>query len=394
LPRQFLTPSFASGDEETRKRERSEPLDSTFEKKLKTVSSKSLMLPQDTPPLTAKGKPTVPGITPMNEEKSNGSQNNNSACGSSCHQCKSRRAMHKLYFCSNQGSAKKPKDKRHLCRKKYCDQCLEKFYQEEPPSHAEIAKWMCPACRCLCCCAACRRQKAKLADDPQTMSPATSLACGLVFGDMLDGKDSLNLEEAVNRGIQKQISLQKKSLQEAEKKKGKSCKDGIQQTGPKSSKASKTLKAQKKQKQESKKPKQAKQHKNSKNTKLTAKNSKTGKSKNSKQPRSQKPPKQSRNPKTKRKASTPPPVKEENKMVPTEEKASTKHTPHEQDPQGPPMKIAKAEVATATAAAAAAAAAVAQHNSHWFIQHHQVQLLAKLKQHQEMMLAQASAERA
>mmetsp|Transcript_23746 Transcript_23746/g.46291 ORF Transcript_23746/g.46291 Transcript_23746/m.46291 type:complete len:237 (-) Transcript_23746:367-1077(-) len=100
----------------------------------------------------------------------------------------------------------------HMCRKKYCDQCLEKFYHEKPPTRTELPAWLCPACRTLCCCAACRRQKAKLADDPRTMSPATSLACGLVFGDMLDGKNKLTLEEArasVNKGVQKQISLQK-----------------------------------------------------------------------------------------------------------------------------------------------------------------------------------------
>jgi len=173
------------------------------------------------------------------------------------------------------------KPRRHGCRKKYCDQCLMKFYKEKPPplrqdpnrfshppllrvrvfvclcmhmyvcmyvcmyvyvcvcvclrvrmcvciscmwiymlfvlccnapislAHSRIpppsllplsvplslsrfpSNWPCPACRRICTCAACRRQKAKLQQraDPLTMSPATSLACGLVyFKDLLKFK--------------------------------------------------------------------------------------------------------------------------------------------------------------------------------------------------------------
>ncbi len=89
-----------------------------------------------------------------------------------------------------------------MCRKKYCDLCLKKFYGELPPKirHSVSSGWNCPACRNACCCAACRRTKAKSLDqfvatynaaniNPKKsgdvlMSPATSIACGLVyFGD-------------------------------------------------------------------------------------------------------------------------------------------------------------------------------------------------------------------
>ncbi|GAB5356504.1 hypothetical protein AAMO2058_000295600 [Amorphochlora amoebiformis] len=183
--------------------------DGNLAKKLKTDSCKSLMLPQNTPPLNGgKVKPAVLGIRPLER----GDKSMLGGAGSSCHQCKSRRALHKLFFCSNQGLCTRLKDKRNLCRKKYCDQCLDKFYHETPPEKIDLPKWLCPACRSLCCCAACRRQRAKL-DEDQPMSPATSLACGLVFGDMLDGKDQLTLEEAqasVTKGVQKMNDMVEK----------------------------------------------------------------------------------------------------------------------------------------------------------------------------------------
>eukprot|EP01006_Ploeotia_vitrea_P042008 TRINITY_DN66595_c5_g5_i3.p1 TRINITY_DN66595_c5_g5~~TRINITY_DN66595_c5_g5_i3.p1 ORF type:complete len:803 (+),score=368.70 TRINITY_DN66595_c5_g5_i3:441-2849(+) len=109
--------------------------------------------------------------------------------GSSCHQCKSRRDMSNLIFCCNMFKRstkdKKRQGKRHVCRKKYCDQCLMKFYHEQPPPQRQDpqSNWPCPACRGICCCAACRRQKAKLHQrtEPMRMSPATALAAGLVY---------------------------------------------------------------------------------------------------------------------------------------------------------------------------------------------------------------------
>mmetsp|Transcript_10180 Transcript_10180/g.19549 ORF Transcript_10180/g.19549 Transcript_10180/m.19549 type:complete len:471 (-) Transcript_10180:394-1806(-) len=306
-----------------KKRNRENGAESNLEKKLKTDSCKSLMLPQNTPPFRAKSKP-LPGIKPSvmrngstqpDDKDESGTVQVNGNCGSSCHQCKSRRALHKLFFCSNQGNMKRPKDKRHMCRKKYCDQCLEKFYHEKPPTRTERPTWLCPACRTLCCCAACRRQKAKLADDPRTMSPATSLACGLVFGDMLDGKNKLTLEEArasVNKGVQKQISLQRMQQEKLNR---------------------------------SRSERELKQRQRGGNLKQL--------------PRRQ----MSR----KKKASV------------AEKVAKPKRSARQASRQQNQMKVAHAQVATAAAAAAAAA------KGHWFHlqQHQQVQLLAKFKQAQQ-----------
>jgi hypothetical protein len=95
--------------------------------------------------------------------------------GSSCHQCKTRRASSELIYCAHahlkKGRQRKrksedpniptqPKEER-FCRKKYCGRCLVKFYNEQPP--ATIGpngdkSWSCPGCRGLCTCAACKRQ--------------------------------------------------------------------------------------------------------------------------------------------------------------------------------------------------------------------------------------------
>eukprot|EP00475_Leptophrys_vorax_P031375 TRINITY_DN4751_c0_g1_i3.p1 TRINITY_DN4751_c0_g1~~TRINITY_DN4751_c0_g1_i3.p1 ORF type:complete len:347 (+),score=81.05 TRINITY_DN4751_c0_g1_i3:706-1746(+) len=117
-----------------------------------------------------------------------------SGSGSSCHQCKSRRGLDALSFCYRMFLRHPDKEKKQLCRKKYCDLCLKKFYNETPPEirHNVTSGWKCPACRNSCCCAACRRAKAKsfdsyLSTSSVSMSPATSIACGMVFfSDILD----------------------------------------------------------------------------------------------------------------------------------------------------------------------------------------------------------------
>lgn len=80
--------------------------------------------------------------------------------GSSCHQCKSRRATSGQTFCRNV-ILKKNKSLRSVCRKKYCDHCLRKFYNVSPPSISEEKYWKCPACRKECSCAACRKKMLK-----------------------------------------------------------------------------------------------------------------------------------------------------------------------------------------------------------------------------------------
>lgn len=78
--------------------------------------------------------------------------------GSSCHQCKSRRAYGDLTYCTS-SSNKKSANKSNACRKKYCDHCLKKFYRELPVPASSNQSWACPSCRKICCCAACRRRE-------------------------------------------------------------------------------------------------------------------------------------------------------------------------------------------------------------------------------------------
>jgi hypothetical protein len=52
--------------------------------------------------------------------------------GTSCHQCKSRQDKAFLSYCKNQ-KTNLPENSNRPCRKKYCDGCLTKFYNEKHP---------------------------------------------------------------------------------------------------------------------------------------------------------------------------------------------------------------------------------------------------------------------
>lgn len=119
--------------------------------------------------------------------------------GSSCHQCKSRRHQDHLSFCQHTRSKKDSKPRR-VCRKKYCEICLKKFYKEDPPEFDE--DWLCPACRDLCTCAACRRSRNKSdsVSDDNDMDPETYVAVGLVhFRDKLRNEKMYRLENLPKR---------------------------------------------------------------------------------------------------------------------------------------------------------------------------------------------------
>lgn len=81
------------------------------------------------------------------------------ARGTSCHQCKNTKSLNKLAYCANLFE-KRTKPEKRRCRKKYCETCLLKFYND---SFEEIISkpWICASCRGLCCCAACERNKDK-----------------------------------------------------------------------------------------------------------------------------------------------------------------------------------------------------------------------------------------
>lgn len=87
------------------------------------------------------------------------------ARGQSCHQCKTRRNnSNDMYSCGNL----KRKITKRVCRKQYCHNCLLKSYNElvhgTSNSNGINPQWSCPACRNICICAHCRRNK-----NPNTM---------------------------------------------------------------------------------------------------------------------------------------------------------------------------------------------------------------------------------
>lgn len=121
-----------------------------------SLKGKSLLSPALTS-ISNSTNTTLPnrvGKTHKNSVSSNG--------GSSCHQCKSRRNYGDLTYCT---SSLNKKNKSAVCRKKYCEHCLSKFYRELPQKQSSLngnnSVWKCPSCRKICCCAACRRRETK-----------------------------------------------------------------------------------------------------------------------------------------------------------------------------------------------------------------------------------------
>lgn len=94
------------------------------------------------------------------------SEDSSGKAGSSCHQCKSRRNLVALTYCTSTLDKKNKK-----CRKKFCGHCLKKFYKENAQVIADTQNWRCPSCRRICCCAACKRRKTK-EGDPDDAEPS------------------------------------------------------------------------------------------------------------------------------------------------------------------------------------------------------------------------------
>jgi hypothetical protein len=83
-----------------------------------------------------------------NEEKST-KNNSKQKLFQWCHQCKQKHDY--VFHCSQD------------CNKKYCAKCLHRHYNEKE-SEIDPDNWVCVYCRQLCCCAFCRKKKAKATD--------------------------------------------------------------------------------------------------------------------------------------------------------------------------------------------------------------------------------------
>lgn len=106
----------------------------------------------------------------------------------SCHQCKNKKTLDRIIVC---GHVYRINNTVKTCTKKYCKSCLLRFYLEAPPTdnkEPSWSSWKCPCCRYICCCAWCRKKKAKRLEsvsnairaEAHRLTPAISLARKLV----------------------------------------------------------------------------------------------------------------------------------------------------------------------------------------------------------------------
>eukprot|EP01084_Bolivina_argentea_P139801 245895_1 len=106
----------------------------------------------------------------------------------SCHQCKNKKTLDRIIVC---GHVYRINNTVKTCTKKYCKSCLLRFYLEAPPTDNQDptwSSWKCPCCRYICCCAWCRKKKAKRLEsvsnairaEAHRLTPAISLARKLV----------------------------------------------------------------------------------------------------------------------------------------------------------------------------------------------------------------------
>eukprot|EP01083_Nonionella_stella_P036127 98599_1 len=100
----------------------------------------------------------------------------------SCHQCKTKKDVKILFYCTKTRPRAYDALKRKVtrCRKKYCESCMAKYYSYNDVSQLRSVKnmsgwcWECPACIGLCTCRACKRKKAKMNHTYSPQSNANS----------------------------------------------------------------------------------------------------------------------------------------------------------------------------------------------------------------------------
>jgi len=104
----------------------------------------------------------------------------------SCHQCKTKKDVSILFYCTRTRPCSNNSFKTKRCRKKYCQSCMNKYYPEsqvEPlMSIKDSTDWKfdCPACEAICTCRACKRKRSnsdhsKEASSPQSQSQTESV---------------------------------------------------------------------------------------------------------------------------------------------------------------------------------------------------------------------------
>jgi len=83
----------------------------------------------------------------------------------SCHQCKVKKAVTVLLYCTKTRPCSGRRSKTKRCRKKFCKSCMTKYFVESYVENLlrikneEKFKFDCPACIGLCSCSACKRKR-------------------------------------------------------------------------------------------------------------------------------------------------------------------------------------------------------------------------------------------
>ncbi|CEP03930.1 unnamed protein product (mitochondrion) [Plasmodiophora brassicae] len=99
------------------------------------------------------------------------------AGGSSCHHCKNRRPASQLRLCANRIRSMSASSKKPICRKKFCERCLEKFAYDIRMDTS--SRWECPACTGTCVCAVCKRKSSPPHADQDGAAVASTHAFGV-----------------------------------------------------------------------------------------------------------------------------------------------------------------------------------------------------------------------
>eukprot|EP01083_Nonionella_stella_P027111 74592_1 len=135
---------------------------------------------------TAQTSRTVPiaAVQPrrvMNDPLSNVSLSTEDIKRASCHQCKTKKDVNVLFYCTKTRqrkvacSASDSAANRKRCRKKYCETCMAKYYTHEDVAQLRSVKhangwcWQCPACIDMCTCRACKRKKVHQQQEEKTI---------------------------------------------------------------------------------------------------------------------------------------------------------------------------------------------------------------------------------
>ena len=129
----------------------------------------------------------------------------------SCHQCKNKKTLDRIIVC---GHVYRINNTVKTCTKKYCKSCLLRFYLEAPPTdnkEPSWSSWKCPCCRYICCCAWCRKKKAKRLEsvsnairaEAHRLTPAISLARKLVSESRVNHTTSTSNTKTSRRAMQR-----------------------------------------------------------------------------------------------------------------------------------------------------------------------------------------------